>query len=54
MMCASCQQPLKAGESTPYEIDGASGPGITIHVHKWGCQLPAAHRPTPYPNERRS
>lgn len=54
MMCDRCQQPMTAEESEKYEVLGATGPGITLHVHKRLCELPASARPTPYPREWRS
>ncbi|MET8746710.1 hypothetical protein [Streptomyces sp. NPDC004728] len=44
---------MTAKESEKHEMHGASGPGITIYIHKRGCSLPAASIPTPYPKERR-
>ncbi|MCX4734300.1 hypothetical protein [Streptomyces sp. NBC_01363] len=52
MMCDCCQQPMTPEESKSVDIPGATGPGITIHLHKWPCSLPAASRPRPYPHER--
>ncbi|MEU0629624.1 hypothetical protein [Streptomyces sp. NPDC005989] len=44
---------MTAKESEKHEMHGASGPGITIYIHKRGCSLPAVSTPTPYPKERR-
>ncbi|GGT70781.1 hypothetical protein GCM10010207_81260 [Streptomyces atratus] len=41
MMCDRCHQPVTREESKPYEVPGASGPGITIYVHKRPCALPS-------------
>lgn len=38
MMCDRCRQPMTAEESEPYEIPGATGPGITLHLHKGSSQ----------------
>lgn len=53
MMCARCQRPMTAEESKLHEIPGASGPGITLRLHKELCPLPASARPLSYPRERR-
>lgn len=53
MMCDRCQQPMTAEESKPYEIPGATGPGITLHLHKELCPRLASARATPHPRERR-
>lgn len=42
MMCDRCQQPMTGEESKPYEIPGAIGPGITLHLHKGLCPLPVS------------
>lgn len=53
MMCDRCQKPMTAEESEAYEMPGATGPGLTIRVHRRPCSLPVAARPTPYPRERK-
>lgn len=53
MMCDRCHQSLTAEEAERYEVPGATGPGVTLHLHKEPCSLPASARPTPYPRERR-
>lgn len=54
MTCDCCQKPMAPGESKTYDVPGATGPGVTLHVHKEPCSLPVAHRPTPYSVRRRS
>ncbi|MEE1768749.1 hypothetical protein PUR34_11385 [Streptomyces sp. JV185] len=44
---------MTAEEPTPYEIPGASGPDITLRLHKELCPLPASTWPLSYPRERR-
>lgn len=46
MMCERCDQPMTDEESKAYIIPGASGPGLTIRVHKDPC--PSPHRPRTY------
>lgn len=39
MICASCDQPIRKGQQyVTRPIDGASGPGGTVTVHKEPCR----------------
>ncbi|MFF2964208.1 hypothetical protein ACFVT1_36195 [Streptomyces sp. NPDC057963] len=40
---------MTSEESKAYEVAGATGPGITIHVHEQPCALPACAQPRTYP-----
>ncbi|MFJ6460115.1 hypothetical protein ACIQM0_03480 [Streptomyces sp. NPDC091387] len=44
MICARCDQPMRPEDSESYDIPGATGPGITILVHKVLCEIPAEQR----------
>lgn len=52
MMCDRCHEPMAPEESKAYEVAGATGPGITIHVHELPCARPAWARPRMYPARR--
>lgn len=52
MMCDRCHQPVTREESKPYNVPGASGPGITIYVHKRPCAVPVSAQPQTYPQRR--
>lgn len=52
MMCDRCDRPLAPEESVPYTIPGATGPGITITVHREPC-LPPSPRPKTYSHPSR-
>lgn len=51
MMCARCDKPMAAEESVPYTIPGATGPGVTILVHRVVCNIPRTS-PRSYPKPR--
>ncbi|WP_168712367.1 hypothetical protein [Streptomyces sp. A1277] len=40
MICDRCDKPMSPSESKPYDIPGATGPGITIRVHRELCTPP--------------
>ncbi|MFD7862596.1 hypothetical protein [Streptomyces sp. NPDC059783] len=48
MICARCDEPMTDEEAVAYAVPGASGPGITIHVHRVLCDIPAT-TPRRYP-----
>lgn len=47
MMCARCDQPMKPEDSVPYTIPGATGPGVTILVHRVVCPIPPGRQTYP-------
>ncbi len=51
MICARCGKPVTPEESVPYTVPGASGPGITIMVHRVICPIPRTTPPR-YPQSR--
>ncbi|MEU9090807.1 hypothetical protein ACIOEW_24885 [Streptomyces sp. NPDC087901] len=48
MRCDRCDQPMERKEAVPYTIPGATGPGVTILVHRVVCDIPRS-RPRSYP-----
>lgn len=48
MMYDRCDKPLAPEDAVPYTIPGATGPGVTIMVHRVVCDIPR-NRPT-YPS----
>ena len=39
MMCARCDKTIRAGEPyTHHDIEAASGPGATVHIHVKACK----------------
>jgi hypothetical protein len=38
MICAHCDQPIREGQGITRTIDGASGPGGTVTVHREPCR----------------
>jgi hypothetical protein len=51
MMCDRCGEPMPDKEAKAYTIPGATGPGVTIRVHKRLCLVPPT-KPRPYPYTR--
>ncbi|MFG2671147.1 hypothetical protein [Streptomyces sp. NPDC048445] len=49
MICDRCDRPMTADESSAYDIPGATGPGVTITVHRELCTPPPRRRTCPHP-----
>ncbi len=50
MRCDRCDKPMKPEESEAHMIPGATGPGITVRVHRERCEIPPT-RPRSYPTQ---
>ncbi|WP_185993043.1 hypothetical protein [Streptomyces sp. 130] len=48
MICARCEKPMEPDESEVYDIPGATGPGISLRMHRELCD-PAPGQPHRYP-----
>ncbi|WP_371777120.1 hypothetical protein [Streptomyces sp. NBC_01438] len=49
MICDRCDRPMTADDSSAYDIPGATGPGVTITVHRELCTPPPRPRTYTYP-----
>ncbi|MEW2127121.1 hypothetical protein AB0891_25715 [Streptomyces sp. NPDC007259] len=47
--CARCEELMRPEESTVYVIPGATGPGISLRIHRERCESPESTRPRTYP-----
>jgi hypothetical protein len=50
MMCDRCDKPMLPEDSVPYTIPGATGPGVTILVHREPCTPPPRPKTYSYPS----
>jgi len=44
MLCDYCRRPVAQGQGEQHSVDGASGPGGTVYVHKKRCPEPPPYR----------
>lgn len=51
MMCDRCDKPIPPGREERVPVDGASGAGGTVVLHRGGCQVSPTH-PVTYPMGR--
>lgn len=51
MMCDCCDEPIAPGQGKEVPVDGASGAGGTVVLHRDGCQPPPS-QPARYPTGR--
>ncbi len=49
MMCDRCDQPIPPGQEERVPVDGASGAGTTLVLHRILCRRPPSHA-APYPS----
>lgn len=48
MMCDRCDQPIDPADAKPYEVPGATGPGVTVYLCRERCDVPPPLRPKTY------